>query len=625
MPRTLHASDVVVGLLTENTTRMLAQAIRLVRSIRWFGGELAGARVVVCGVGALESGARATLEALGADVRIVSRFHPANPTGNRHQLLAELLDAPEEILFVLDCDTIVVQDPLPYVSGDRLQAKIAPTPTVSDEVFERLFAHFGLVKPARSYVTPFDNSPTIPYFNAGAFAIPRELARKLAPAWRKYNLVLADHPELVVPCQRHMHQASMSLALAETGIPHAEWPSEMNYQINATHIAAPPGFAELDPVILHYHHLGTEDGFLLPCPYPGAQARIETFHERMRAEGFVPEENRADPRASRPVVVLGMHRSGTSVVSQLIHAMGVHAGRPDELMPADMFNPTGYWEHIEAVKMDTEILEALDAGWSDIQSIDVGRLPVERRRSYVARAKEIARSLQGRGPFLLKDPRMALLFPLWQEALENPICVIPWREPMAVAQSLATRDRHPLLASLALWDHHNRRILHDTDGTPRLLVSYEELLAEPMRVVRTMHASLTALGVEGLTVPSEDEVRQIVNHDFNRSGRKAATGDAMLDADQRDLVAALRSGAAIRGKIAPTPAHRFELLAELAEQAARLEQLQKRAHELDQILSAIFQSRTWRLGRRLMGLTRLGKSGHVSAEDRWRELKGRGK
>src|SRR4029077_5087654 len=100
----VRAADVVVGLLTENTSPMLTQAIRLLRSLRWFGGELAGARVVVCGVGPLESGARAAIEALGAEVRTVSRFHPANPTANKLQLLAELLDAPQEILFLLDCD-----------------------------------------------------------------------------------------------------------------------------------------------------------------------------------------------------------------------------------------------------------------------------------------------------------------------------------------------------------------------------------------------------------------------------------------------------------------------------------------------------------------------------------------
>jgi hypothetical protein len=626
----VRVNDVVVGLLTENTLRMLTQAIRLVRSIRWFGGELAGVRIVVCGVGPLESTARETLEALGVEIRTVSRFHPANPTGNRHQLLAELLDAPEEILFLLDCDTIVVQDPLPYLSGVAVQAKIAPTPTVSDEVFERLFAHFGLTKPARSYVASLSGTLTIPYFNAGVLAIPKALARTLAPAWRKYNLVLADHPELVAPCQRHMHQASLSLALVETGVPHAEWPAAMNFQINATHVPPPPGFAETDPVILHYHYLATDDGLLLPCPYPAAQARIEKYHERMNAEGLVRatglvqearvEEARAEKAwESRPIVVLGMHRSGTSVVTQLIHAMGAYAGQPDELMPADMFNPTGFWEHGAAVEIDTEILDALGADWSDIRAVEISRLSEEQRAGFIARARRLVQSLQGRGAFVLKDPRMSLLFPLWQEALTNPVCVIVWREPMAVARSLTTRDRLPLLISLAVWDHYNRRVLRDTEGLPRVLVSYEELLAEPDRVVRKLHAELTALGMEGLRVPSGENLEQIVKSDFNRSGRAPAA--PILDGDQRALLADLRSGAVLRGSVGPTPAHRFEILARFDE----IDALKQDVADRDQLLGAVFESRSWRLGHWLTGVLRLLRPGTISAVDRWREMrKGRG-
>jgi hypothetical protein len=621
-PGPLPPSDVVVGLLTENTSRMLTQATRLLRSIRWFGGELARARVVACGVGPLESRARETLEALGAEIRTVSRFHPANPTANRHQLLAELLDAPQEVLFVLDCDTIVVRDPLPYLRADAFQAKVAAAPTVSEEVFQRLFAHFGLPKPSRSHVTSFTGEPTIPYFNAGVLVIPTALARTLAPVWRKYNQVLADQPELTAPCQRHMHQASLALALAETGTPCVELPNAMNFQINATHIAPPPGFAETDPVILHYHHLGTEDGFLLPCPYPGAQARIEMFHGRMRAEGFVQEQTAASAQQARPVIILGMHRSGTSVVAQLINALGIYAGEPHDLAPPDMFNPTGFWEHRKAVQLDGEILATLGSTWTDVATADVSRLALDQRAGFVGRARDIVQSLQGHGPFLLKDPRMSLLFPLWREAIDDPICVIVWRDPIAVARSLATRDKRPLLPSIAAWEHYTRTILRDTEGIPRLLVSYDELLTEPMRVTRELHAALSGLGIESLSVPCEERIRQIVKSDFNRSRRGANTDETLLDFEQRALLAGLRTGTALHGFVAPTPARSLELLAEFGE----LEELRAQVanRDRDDLLDAVFASRSWRLGHGLTGLLRLLRSGkNVSALDRWRELKRR--
>jgi hypothetical protein len=622
----LRSADVVVGLLTENTPRMLTQATRLLRSIRWFGGELAHARIVACSVGELESCARKTLEQLGAEIRVVSRFHPANPTANRLQLIAELLDAPERVLFVLDCDTIVVQDPLPLLDADVFQGKIAPTPTVSDDVFERLFAHFQLPMPPRAHITPFDGTPTIPYFNAGVLAIPTALARKLEASWRKYNRILADDPDLVAPCQRHMHQASLALALAEAGTPVRDLPHAMNYQINATHVAAPAGYAGIDPVIIHYHHLGTDDGFLLPTPYPGAQARIDAFHERMRKEGFVPDQRAHNLQPSQPIVVLGMHRSGTSLVTELVAAMGSYAGPPDKLTPPDIFNPNGYWEHIDVGQITRDVLKTFGANWTNVARVAISALSPDQHTDFVARAKEVARSLSGRESFVMKEPRMSLIFPLWAEALENPICVIAWRDPLAVARSLKHRDKRPFLGSLALWEHYNRVLLRDTDGLPRVLVAYDELLADPLRVVRDLHGALTRFGATQLKKLSEDRIRQSVNADFNRSGKNGAD-ESLLDAEQHALLDDLRSGAALEKPVTPTSPRKLELLAEYA----AFDRAQNEAHhervslhrevaELDLLLRGVFESRSWRVGRRIIGLFKLlRRKNEPSAEERWTE------
>ncbi|HEX7151440.1 MAG TPA: sulfotransferase [Thermoanaerobaculia bacterium] len=637
----------VVGLLTENAPRMLTQATRLLRSLRWFGGALSNARVVVCGVGELEANARATLESLGAEVRTVSRFHARNPTANRHQLIASLLDEPEDVYILLDCDTLIVQDPSRYLRDDVFQAKIAPGATVTDAVFERLFAHFGIPKPPRSRTTALTGEATIPYYNGGVLVLPKPIIRTLAPVWRRFNQELADHPELVSNSVRHMHQASLALALAQTGVPCADLPEEMNHQINATHFAAPRWFVDTDPVILHYHHLATDDGFLMPCPYPATQRRIEQFHARMRAEGFVPQTEAvealpaAEERPSRPIVVLGMHRSGTSLTTQLVAALGAYVGGPDDLPPPDMFNPTGFWEHKEVVRLGDEILAALGSSWMVTHEADVARLPHETRAAFVQRARDIvARSLQGHGPFVVKDPRMSLLFPIWREAFGEPVCVLAWRDPMAVARSLETRDGLPLIVSLAAWEQSTRTLLRDSEGLSRVLVSYEQLLADPQHVTRELHAALTSFGVEGLTLLSAEQLRQFVNTDFDRSGRTRE--DSLLDESQRQLVADLTSGAALTKPAAPVPQRTLQLLAGyatlltknatltaqnhallarnatlIAKNAALREQLSTR----DNLLDAVFTSRTWRLARRLIAA--ITRRRGVTAEDRWRAMRDR--
>lgn len=600
---------------------MLVQAVRLLRSLRWFGGELANARVVVCAVGTIDPGARQTLEQSGAEIRIVRRFHPNSPTGNRHSLIAELADARERLLLLLDCDTVIVRDPLPYLRGDVFQGKITPTPTVTDEVFERLFHHFGIPKPPREHVTPLTGTPTIAYFNAGVLAIPTALLGRLAPAWREYNEVLADHPELVAPCHRHLHQAALSLAVAAAGVPYECLPEAMNLQAKSADGAVPRSLAETDPVIIHYHHLATDDGFLLPTPYPGAQRRIDIFNARMRAEGFVEEQRPAGTAHSRAIVVLGMHRSGTSLTTDIIRTLGSYAGSPDELMAPDNFNPSGYWEHVDAVKIDDEILAALSTHWSGLVSAsDLARLPEERRTEWTARARKLVDSLKGRESYVLKDPRMSLLFPFWREVLDDVVCVIVWRDPLSVTQSLLARDRQPPLLSLAAWEHHYRTILRDTADLPRVLVSYDDVIADPVRGVGELHAELTRLGIGGLELPSPEQIRQVVNVDFDRSRRDASRHEPLVDEAQRELLASLRSGAALREPVPPASARTLALLEVAREHYA----LRKTVTELDQLLGSVFSSRSWLLGHGATGvIRRLRRQRELSAFDRWQSSRRR--
>jgi hypothetical protein len=196
---------VLVGFVTENTPKFLGQALRLLQSIRWFGGELAKSHVVVGVVEQVDARARRSLERYDADIRVVPRFHRGNPTANRLSMIAELHDRPEQHYLLLDSDTLVVRDPLPLLRRDVFQAKIAPFPTVTHEVFERLFRHFGVPLPARTYTTGYSGTPTIPYFNAGVISTPRTLAETLVAAWRGFNTVLANDPQLAAPCEKHMH------------------------------------------------------------------------------------------------------------------------------------------------------------------------------------------------------------------------------------------------------------------------------------------------------------------------------------------------------------------------------------------------------------------------------------
>jgi hypothetical protein len=277
--------DCLVGCVTENRPVFLAQAYRLVRSIRWFGGGLSRARVWVCAVEEIDPAARRALEALGAEVRIVPRFDPRNPPANKLGFLSAAAEEDARMILLLDCDTLVVQDPLPFLRRDTFQAKIADIPSVPHEVFQGLFRHYGLPLPAPRYRTTFLATPTIRYCNSGVIAVPADLARDLVPVWRDYNARLLDVPELLGACAHHSNQASLALALAACPVPFREAPPALNFPLHLKHLDPAPNLLSVDPAILHYHQEVDDDGALLPHRYPLVQARIEAFNRRWAEAG----------------------------------------------------------------------------------------------------------------------------------------------------------------------------------------------------------------------------------------------------------------------------------------------------------------------------------------------------
>ena len=68
-----------------------------------------------------------------------------------------------------------------------------------------------------------------------------------------------------------------------------------------------------------------------------------------------------------PIIITGMHRSGTSMVSQILYRCGLNLGEMDDLAPADGVtndNPDGYWEKVSLVKLMDRILLRLNSNWS---------------------------------------------------------------------------------------------------------------------------------------------------------------------------------------------------------------------------------------------------------------------
>ncbi|MFT5484654.1 MAG: hypothetical protein ACI9GW_003322, partial [Halieaceae bacterium] len=196
------------------------------------------------------------------------------------------------------------------------------------------------------------------------------------------------------------------------------------------------------------------------------------------------------PLHKRNLLVLGMHRSGTSMIARAVTSLGFKVGSEDEVLAVQPDNPRGYFERRDVVALNERVLREAGGSWYKPAVIDPGSADV-----YRGEVAEIVAGL-GQDPWVIKDPRMVLTWPVWREQLGNPVIIYAYRNPESVARSLAARNGFPLDFGLALWESYNVRtlaILAEVDFVP---VSFDAFAAAPDAALAAIHAALVAFGVE---------------------------------------------------------------------------------------------------------------------------------
>jgi len=203
------------------------------------------------------------------------------------------------------------------------------------------------------------------------------------------------------------------------------------------------------------------------------------------------------------VLVLGMHRSGTSALTGALGALGLALPAPDDLVTGRYDNPVHY-ESRSLTDVGDAVLRALGGSWSAPPALAPGWERSDRVLPLATPAAAAARrAFPGDGPVAWKDPRLCLLLPWWRSLLPSPAAtVLLWRDPEAVARSLRTRQGFPLSLGLALWERYNRAALDALAGHPTHVVRFEELLADPRSAVEAVAVWLA--GPAGVPVATAD-------------------------------------------------------------------------------------------------------------------------
>ncbi|MBW3550708.1 MAG: sulfotransferase [Proteobacteria bacterium] len=216
------------------------------------------------------------------------------------------------------------------------------------------------------------------------------------------------------------------------------------------------------------------------------------------------------------LIVLGMHRSGTSVLARLLNLMGAYFG-PEGISTGAMDeNPKGFWERRDVRKLNDWVLHQAGCDWNRVHRFELSRLDDAVLEEFQDRAAQLVLEMDAHRPWLVKEPRLCLLFPLWRRVLEVPVCIHIFRHPVEVASSLLKRNGIPMDVGLALWEAYVSHGLRAASGLPALGVSHRRLMQDPVQEVGQLLDGLKAAGVSGLRMPAEREIAAFVRQGLYR-------------------------------------------------------------------------------------------------------------
>jgi hypothetical protein len=233
----------------------------------------------------------------------------------------------------------------------------------------------------------------------------------------------------------------------------------------------------------------------------GAPNGPGAFSTATQAQSMAREKRRQRDRdyvalKPRQLLVLGMHRSGTSVVTGLLERLGAHVGASHDLLAKDLANPAGYFERRDVLHLNQQLLARYAADAYQIGHLPVGGADRFEEHDLAARASAIIARLDAHAPWVAKDPRFCITLPFWRRAGLNALAaIIVVRDPSEVARSLQRRDRLTLPYALALWERYYIEALQNTAGLPRVLVDYNRLMQDATTTLENLVRSLMRIGV----------------------------------------------------------------------------------------------------------------------------------
>ena len=232
------------------------------------------------------------------------------------------------------------------------------------------------------------------------------------------------------------------------------------------------------------------------------------------------------PDMKPALIVVGMHRSGTSATTGALQCVGVQLGKKLYKGHSDI-NAKGYFEHSDIADANEEALLAIGSSWDDILTKDEGWWKRGELLPHAEKIRQYLRRDFASSPlWAVKDPRVSRMLPWWMEILRDegisPHFIFVVRSPEAVYKSLEKRDGFSREKSFMLWLLHYLEAEKESRGCPRTFTLFESFLENPADELFRMENEL------GIRFPvSVDQARSCLDGFLSRDLRNHKGSNAV--------------------------------------------------------------------------------------------------
>lgn len=246
----------------------------------------------------------------------------------------------------------------------------------------------------------------------------------------------------------------------------------------------------------------------------------------MKSKGTLVKDNNA-------LIILGMHRSGTSLLTGLLSQVGVRMGKRLYAPQKDV-NEKGFWEHEDIVDTHDELLLSLGSQWDDLLPLADKWWESDVVKPFVDRLNELVRrDFSAAGIWALKDPRMCRLLPLWFPIFASqqikPTFVCMNRNPFEVVASLQKRDHFSKEKALILWLSHSLYAEFYSRKLPRVFIEFDQVVKNPAGALLKIEGELNLV----FPVPVNEASKKI--DDFVSPGLRHHKADTELERPHETL------------------------------------------------------------------------------------------